>query len=44
MLVSDVQQSDSVTHTHIYKLYLFFFTFFSIIDYYKIVSIVPCAI
>ena len=31
------------THTHIY-IYIFFFRFFSIIGYYKILSIVPCAI
>ena len=41
VLVSGVQQSDSVIHIH---LYLFFFRFFSIIGCYKILSIVPCAI
>ena len=40
VLVSGVQQSDSV-YMHIY---LFFFRFFSYIVYYKILSIVPCAI
>ena len=38
VLVSGVQQSDSVIHT-----YLFFFGFFSITGYYKISSIVPGA-
>ena len=37
VLVSGVQQSDSVIH-------IFFFTFFSLISYYKILSRVPCAI
>ena len=37
MLVSGIQQSDSVA-------YIFFFRFFSIIGYYKILNIVPCAI
>ena len=36
-----VYSSDSVIHTHIY---IFFFRFFSIIRYYNILSIVPCAI
>ena len=40
VLVSGVQQSDSVTHTHI----PIFFRFFSLIGYYKILSIVACAI
>ena len=40
MLVSGVQQSDSVLHTHI----PIFFRFFALISYYKILSIVPCAI
>ena len=35
VLVSDVQQSDS---------YIYFFIFFSIIGYYRILNIVPCAI
>ena len=37
VLVSGVQQSDLV-------LFMFFFRFFSIIGYYKILSIVLCAI
>ena len=36
VLVSGVQQSDSA-------IYIFFFRFFSLIDYYKILSIFPCA-
>ena len=39
VLVSGAQQSDSVIH-----IYLFFFRFFSIIGYYRILNIVPCAI
>ena len=39
--VSGVQQSDSVIHLY---MYLFFFRLFSIIGYYKILNIVPCAI
>ena len=39
VLVSDIYQSDSI-YTHIY----FFFRFFSLIGYDKILSIVPCAI
>ena len=39
-LVSDVQQSDSVA----YNIYIFFFRFFSIIGYYKILNIIPCMI
>ena len=35
--VSGIQQSDSV-------MYMFFFRFFSLIGYYKILSIVLCAI
>ena len=34
--VLSVQQSDSVTHTH---TYIFFFSFFSIIGYYKILNV-----
>ena len=41
MLVSGVQQNDSVIHIHIYP---FFFRFFSHIGYYRILSRVPCAI
>ena len=40
VLVSGVQQSDSVIHMY---TNLFFFRFFSIIGYYKILDIVPCA-
>ena len=43
MLVSGVQQSDSVIHTYV-NIHILFFTFSSIIGYYKIQSIVPCAI
>ena len=43
VLVSNRQQSDSIIHTHIH-VYIFFFRFFSIIHYYKILSIVPCVI
>ena len=39
-LVSDVQQSDSAA----YNIYIFFFRFFSIIGYYKILNIIPCMI
>ena len=39
VLVSDVQQSDSVT----YILFLFF-TFFPIIVYHRILKTAPCAI
>ena len=39
MLISAVQQSDSVIH-----IYTLFFIFFSIIVYYRILNIVPCAI
>ena len=38
MLVSDVQQRDSVTYICV------FFLFFSIIVYYKILNIVPCVV
>ena len=42
VLVSGVQESDSVIHIYIY---IFFFRYFSIIGYYKILNtlIVPCA-
>ena len=40
MLVSGIQQSDSVIHTYV----CIFFRFFSLIGYYKILSIVPCTI
>jgi len=46
MLVSAVWQSDSVllsfTQFYIY-IYTFFFGFFSLASYYKILNIVPCA-
>ena len=41
MLVSGVQQSDSVIHIGVY---IYIFRFFSLIDYYRILSRVPCAI
>ena len=37
MLVSGVQQSDSVIHIHVFRLY-------SIIGYYKMLNIVSCVI
>ena len=37
VLISAVQQSDSVIHTS-------FFIFFSIMVYHKVLNIVPCAI
>ena len=40
VLVSGIQQSDSVLYMCIY---IFLFRFFSIIGYYKILSVVPCA-
>ena len=40
MLVSSLQQRDSVIHIH----NIFFFRFFSLIDYHNILSLVPCAI
>ena len=47
--VSSVQQSDSVTHTYlcqyIYQyIYINSFQNFSIIDYYKMLTMVSCAI
>ena len=41
VLVSGVQQSDSVIYIYIY---IFFFRFFSLIGYYKILTIVPSVI
>ena len=41
VLVSSAQQSDSAMHMYIY---IFFFRFFSIMGYYKMLNIVPCAI
>ena len=40
MLVSSVQQSDSVIYMYIYMyMYIYFFRFFSIVGYYKILNI-----
>ena len=39
VLISAVQQSDSVIH-----IYTFFFIFFSIMVYHRILNIVPCVI
>jgi len=39
VLISSVQQSGSVLYIY---LSIFIFRFFSIIDYYKILNIVPC--
>ena len=39
VLISAVQQSDSFIHIH-----AFFFIFFSIMVYHRILNIVPCAI
>ena len=46
VLVSGVQQSDSVIYTCMKnkRIHLFFFRCFSLIDYYKILRIIPCAI
>ena len=44
MLASSVQHSDSIypiVYIHIYRV---FFRFFSIIDYHRVLNIVPCAI
>ena len=40
VLISAVQQSDSVIHTYIY-IYMFFFIFFSIMVYHRRLNIVP---
>ena len=40
VLISGVQQSDSVIHIHIFIL----FQILSHIDYHRILNIVPCAI
>ena len=42
MLVSGIQQSDSVIYTYIY-IYISFFRFFSIIGHYRVLSRVPCS-
>ena len=39
VLISTLQESDSVTHIHIYILHIFF----SIMVYRRILNIVPCA-
>ena len=39
VLITAVQQTDSVIH-----IYTFIFIFFSIMVYYRILNIVPCAI
>ena len=41
VLISAVQQSDSVIY--ILYIYAFFFIFFSIMTYHRILNIVPCA-
>ena len=43
VLVSGVQQSDSIIYIYRYR-YILFFIFFSIIGNYKIWNTVPCAI
>ena len=43
LLISRVQQSDSVIPTHKHT-HIFFFRFFSITGYYKTLNIVPCAV
>ena len=42
VLLTTVQQNDPLIHK--YGIYLFFFIFFSIMVYYGIWNIVPCAI
>ena len=47
VLVSGVQQSDLVVYICIISIYnidILFFSFFSIIGFYEILNIVPCAI
>ena len=45
MLISSVQQSDSVTHTCTHThVYIFFILSFSIMVYHRILNIVPCAL
>ena len=41
VLISAVQQNDSVTHIHVYA---YIYIFLSIMVYYRILNIVPCAI
>ena len=43
VLISAVQQSDSVLYIYIY-IDIFFFIFSSIMVYHRILNIVPCAI
>ena len=38
------QVYSNVVQLYIYNIYIFFSRFFSIIGYYKILNIVPCAI
>ena len=40
-VITTVQQSDSMIHTHTYT---FFFIFFSIMFYHRILTVIPCAI
>ena len=42
--VSDVQHSDSMCIHYFVYMYIFFFRLFSHAGYYKILSIVPCAV
>jgi len=47
VLVSGVQQSESITHTHTHThiyIYTLFFRFFSHIGHYRVLTGVPCAI
>ena len=44
VLVSGVQQSESVKHIHRSTLFFFFLRFFSHIGHYRVLSRVPCAI
>ena len=45
VLISTAQQSDLVMHTYIYiYIYAFSVILFSIMFYYRILNIVPCAI
>ena len=39
VLLSDLQQSDSVTY-----IYIHFFIFFSIMVYHRVLNMVPCAV
>ena len=45
VFISGVQQSDSVIHTYMCGyIYIFFFSFFSHMGHYRVLSRVPCAI